>query len=217
MNINIAIDGPSGSGKSTAAKNLADRLRIEYIDTGAMYRAAALKAIETGTEPEDEAIGDMLEGTDIDFSGGRVFLDGSDAEDRIRNLKVSAMASKIAALPSCRKKLVEIQKGIASKKSVVMDGRDIGTNVMPQAKYKFFLTCSIEKRAERRFAELRAKGENVRLEDIAADLKKRDESDTNRELNPLVKAEDATEISTDNIGIDEVTELLMSYIENAGV
>ena len=120
--IRIAIDGPSGSGKSTAAKNLAGLMGIEYIDTGAMYRAVALKAMENGISPENDSITDMLSETDIDFADGRIILDGRDVSGLIRTLEVSAMASRVSGLPGCRKKLVDLQRRIASRKSVVMDG-----------------------------------------------------------------------------------------------
>lgn len=211
--ISIAIDGPSGSGKSTAAKNLAARLGIEYIDTGAMYRAAAYKSIQKGVELEDEAIGKMLEDTEIDFVGGNIYLDGENINGLIRTLEVSAKASDVSALPSCRAKLVDIQRKIAASKSVVMDGRDIASNVLPNASHKFFVTCDLDIRAERRYAELKAKGDEITLEEVKADLAQRDHNDSTRKLNPLRKADDAIEIATDDIGIDEVTELLVSYIE----
>ncbi len=211
--INIAIDGPSGSGKSTAAKNLAARLNIEYIDTGAMYRAVAYKSIQKGVELEDEAIGKMLEDTDIDFVGGNIYLDGENVNGVIRTLEVSAKASTVSALPSCRAKLVDIQRKIAASKSVVMDGRDIASNVLPNASHKFFVTCDLDIRAERRYAELQAKGDSVSLEEVRADLAQRDHNDSTRKLNPLRKADDAIEIATDDISIPEVTELLVSYIE----
>lgn len=211
--INIAIDGPSGSGKSTAAKNLAESLGIEYIDTGAMYRAVAYKALRDGVPAEETAIGEMLADTDIDFSEGRVYLDGENISGGIRALEVSAAASEISKFNSCRSRLVELQRRIAAAKSVVMDGRDIGSNVLPDASYKFFITASIEKRAERRWKELQQKGEDATLEAVKEDLKQRDYNDTHRKLNPLIKTEDAVEIVTDDIGIEEVNELLRSYIK----
>ena len=210
--LRIAIDGPSGSGKSTAAKNLAALLGIEYIDTGAMYRAVALKALRREVPFEDGPIRAMLEETDIDFSGGRILLDGEDVGDGIRTLEVSAGASRVAALESCREKLVEIQRKIAASKSVVMDGRDIGSNVLPDAEFKFFVTASIEARAKRRWAEIGEK-DGVTLEEVEQDLRQRDHNDMTRSLNPLVKAEDAIEISTDEIGIAETAELLCSYVK----
>ncbi len=210
--VRIAIDGPSGSGKSTAARNLAALMGIEYIDTGAMYRAAALKALRTGTAFSNESIGSMLSDTEIDFSDGRILLDGSDVSSDIRTLEVSSAASRVAALGECRSRLVDIQRRIASKKSVVMDGRDIGSNVLPDAEYKFFVTASIEARARRRWEEIGQK-DGVTLEEVKADLMERDHNDMTRELNPLIKAEDAIEISTDSIGITETAELLLSFIK----
>lgn len=210
--ISIAIDGPSGSGKSTAAKNLAGLLGIEYIDTGAMYRAVALKAIEGDVPPENDRITDMLSDTDIDFVNGRIMLDGKDVSSRIRTLEVSAMASKVSALPGCRKKLVDIQRRIASRKSIVMDGRDIGSHVLPDADYKFFITAPLDVRARRRWEEI-GQRDGVTLEEVREDLARRDRLDTTRELDPLVKADDALEISTENIGIDETAGLLRSYIK----
>lgn len=210
--IRIAIDGPSGSGKSTAAKNVAALLGIEYIDTGAMYRATALKAITNGIALEDGPIGEMMDQTDIDFSDGKIYLDGEEVSGKIRTLEVSAGASKVAALASCREKLVGIQRRIAASKSVVMDGRDIGSNVLADAEYKFFVSCSIEARAQRRWAEIGEK-DGVTLEEVKADLAQRDHNDMTRKLNPLRKAPDAIEIVTDNIGIQETAELIRSYIQ----
>ena len=208
----IAIDGPSGSGKSTTAKNIAKELGIEYIDTGAMYRAAALQAKLKNVPMEEEAVSKMLDDTDIDFMDGEIFLDGREVDDQIRNLEISALASQISQLASCRTKLVEIQRRIARAKSVVMDGRDICTNVLPEAEFKFYMTASIDVRAERRFKELQATGHNVSLDEVKADIEKRDHEDMTRELNPLVKAEDAIEISTDDHTIEEMTQLVKSYV-----
>ncbi len=210
--IRIAIDGPSGSGKSTAAKNLAALLGIEYIDTGAMYRAAALKALRNGIPLEDDSVRKMMEQTDIDFSGGSIMLDGENVGQEIRTLEVSSAASKIAALPACRSSLVEIQRSIASRKSVVMDGRDIGSNVLPDAEYKFFVTASIEARAHRRWLEIGEK-DGVTLAEVEEDLRRRDHNDMTRALNPLIKVDDAVEIVTDDIGIEETAELMRSYIK----
>lgn len=213
--LSIAIDGTSGSGKSTAAKNVAKALGIEYIDTGAMYRAAAYKALSLGVSADDEeAVGGMLEDTDIDFVGGNIILDGENVNDRIRTLEISEAASRISKLASCREKLVNIQRKIAAARSVVMDGRDIGTNVLPQASHKFYVTASLEARTERRLKELLEKGENATYESVFQDLKERDHSDMTRKLNPLVRAEDAVFISTDEYGIEETTEKILSYIKS---
>ena len=200
----IAIDGPSGSGKSTTAKNIAKELGIEYIDTGAMYRAAALQAKLKNVPIEENAVSEMLDNTDIDFMDGEIFLDGREVDDQIRNLEISALASQISQLASCRTKLVQIQRRIAKAKSVVMDGRDICTNVLPEAEFKFYMTASIDVRAERRFKELQENGHNVSLDEVKADIEKRDHEDMTRELNPLVKADDAVEISTDGHTVEEI-------------
>lgn len=208
----IAIDGPSGSGKSTTAKNIAKALGIEYIDTGAMYRAAALEAKLKNVPMEEKAVSEMLDRADIDFMEGEIFLDGREVDDQIRTLEISALASQISQLASCRTKLVEIQRRIARAKSIVMDGRDIGTNVLPDAEFKFYLTASLDVRAERRWKEMKAKGEDVSLDAVKEDIRKRDHEDMTRELNPLTKAEDAIEISTDNHSIEEMTALIKSYV-----
>lgn len=211
--ISIAIDGTSGSGKSTAAKNVAAALGIEYIDTGAMYRAVAYKALKNGVPAEDErAVEEMLAHTDIDFAGGNVILDGQNVNERIRTLEISHAASRISQLKSCRQKLVEIQRRIASQKSVVMDGRDIGSNVLPDADYKFYVTASLETRARRRLAELEAKGEQATFEAVLEDLRARDHSDMTRKLNPLVRAEDAVAVNTDDLDIEGTARRLLSYV-----
>ena len=208
----IAIDGPSGSGKSTTAKNIAKELGIEYVDTGAMYRAAALQAKLSSTPLEEEAVDKMLSDVEIDFSDGKIFLNGRDVEDQIRNLEISSLASQISKLKSCRSRLVDIQRRIAASKSIVMDGRDIGSNVLPDARFKFYITASVDIRAERRYRELVEKGQNISLEEVKADLLKRDHEDTTRKLNPLIKAEGAVEISTDEYSMEEMTQLIKSYV-----
>lgn len=212
--LNIAIDGPAGSGKSTAAKNLAEALGIEYIDTGAMYRAVAYKAIESGTAlDDDDAVKDMLKNTEIDFFGGNVYLNGEDVSGKIRQPEISKAASTVSQLAACRSRLAELQRQIASSKSIVMDGRDIGTNVLPNADYKFYVTASPEKRAERRLAELKEKGSEFTFEEVLKDINDRDSKDMNRALNPLKKADDATEIITDDLDIEGTTQKLMGYID----
>lgn len=212
--INIAIDGPASSGKSTAAKNLARLLEIEYIDTGAMYRAVALKALKNGIPlDDDEGIEKMLADSEIDFEGGKIFLDGEDVSSMIRTLECSRAASQVSKLPSCRRTLADLQRGIASRKSIVMDGRDIGTNVLPDAKFKFFMNASAEKRAERRCLELQEKGQEVSYDEVLRDIVDRDREDTTRKLNPLVRADDAVDINTDEIGIEETAEKMLSYIK----
>ena len=210
----IAIDGPSAAGKSTIAKLLAEKLGIDYIDTGAMYRALALKAVRNGVDIEDrEALAAFLAGTDIDVAGTEVLLDGEDVSGLIRTGEISMQASRISAIPSVREKLVAIQRGIGARKSVVMDGRDIGSNVFPGADFKFFITAAPEVRAGRRLKEYEEKGESVPYDTVLADIVKRDWDDMNRPLNPLVQTEDAILIVTDDLGIEEVLEKTINYLQ----
>ena len=210
----IAIDGPSAAGKSTLAKLLANDLGIDYIDTGAMYRAIALKIVRNEIDAQDEkALEKLLSETDIDLDGSKVFLDGEDVSDKIRTNEISMQASRFSSIPAVRQKLVALQRQMGERKSVVMDGRDIGSNVFPNADYKFFVTASPEVRAERRRIELSEKGEDVPFEDLLADIKKRDWDDSHRELNPLIQTEDAIVIVTDNIGIEEMLAQTKKYIQ----
>lgn len=209
----IAIDGPSGAGKSTIAKKLAEALEIDYIDTGAMYRAVGYKMMNEGIGLTDRAaIKNMLDATDIDFRHGETILDGMIISGEIRTPAITRLASDASAFPEVRKKLVAMQREMGERRCVIMDGRDIGTNVFPDAKYKFFLTASVEERARRRWLELKEKGRNLRLEDVAADISERDHNDSSRPLNPLKKAEDAIEIDTTNMDIDEVVRYILNLI-----
>ena len=210
----IAIDGPSGAGKSTIAKAVASRLNIDYIDTGAMYRAVGYKMNKEGVPFEEcSELEQMLSNTDIDVVKGDIILDGKIVNSLIRTPEVSMLASKCSALPLVREKLVEIQRGMGSRKSVIMDGRDIGTNVLKDAEYKVFLTASAEERANRRFKELQEKGENQSYSDVLADIKQRDYNDTTRKLNPLAKAEDAVELNTDGMDIEQVVQAVLDLIK----
>ncbi|MDO4553022.1 MAG: (d)CMP kinase [Bacillota bacterium] len=211
--LRIAIDGPSGAGKSTIARQVAGALGIDYIDTGAMYRAVGYKALREQIPLEDrEALGAMLSATEIDFSGGNTLLDGEVINDKIRTPEVSKMASDISALPEVREKLVALQRQMGSSKSVVMDGRDIGTNVLRDAEYKFFLTASAEERARRRWLELLEKGETVSLEEVQADIAARDHNDSSRPLNPLRRAPDALEIDSSHMSIEQVTAFILRRV-----
>lgn len=212
-NIRIAVDGPGGAGKSTIAKLVAKKLGIEYIDTGAMYRAIGYKAVKSGVDPEDaEAMEKMLKDTTIDFTGGSIFLDGENVDSAIRTPEISMMASKVSQLAPVRAKLVASQREMASSKSVIMDGRDIGTNVMPDAEYKFFMTASAAERAERRYKELIGKGLKADYQEVLDDIEKRDYEDTHRELDPLKPAEDALILDTTGIGIDDVVEMILGEV-----
>ena len=212
--IRIAIDGPGGAGKSTIAKQVARALDIDYIDTGAMYRAVAYKLIRDNIDMHDEAaLAAMLDATDIDFSGGKTILDGEDISDRIRTQEISRKASECSALAPVRAKLVELQKKMGSTKSVIMDGRDIGTVVLKDAELKIYLTASAEERAERRYKELLLKGEDISYEKVLADMQERDYNDMHREITPLRKADDAIEFDTTGMSIDEVTEYILRKVK----
>lgn len=209
----IAIDGPSGAGKSTIAKAVAAKLGIDYIDTGAMYRAIGLKMKRLGIEPvESKELQEMLDSTEIDFHKGDVILDGEIVNDAIRTPEMSMAASACSALAIVRKKLVELQRKMGETKSVIMDGRDICEVVLPDAEYKYYLTASAEIRAKRRTAELLEKGQEVSYEQVLADIKQRDYNDMNRDVTPLRKAADAVEIDSTSQTIDEVVAKICAPI-----
>lgn len=210
----VAVDGPSGAGKSTVAKRLAKELDIDYIDTGAMYRAMALKILQENIDINnmDEVV-KMLESTNVDFSHGQIFLDGKSVSSLIRTPEVTKMASACSAIPKVREKLVALQREMGNKKSVIMDGRDIGTNVFKDSKYKYYITATVDERAERRFRELKMKDPNTDLNQVKKDIEKRDFDDSTRKINPLVKASDAKEVDTTGLGITEVTELILNDIK----
>ena len=210
----IAIDGPSGAGKSTIAKAVAKRLGIDYIDTGAMYRAIGLKMLSEGLAMEEsDALSDMLARTEIDFDRGNVFLDGKIVNDLIRTPKVSKAASDCSALGSVRSKLVELQRKMGHSKSVIMDGRDIGTNVLKDAEYKYFLTATAEERALRRHKEMLEKGQESDLAQVLAQIVERDHNDSTRALNPLRKAEEAEEIDSTHMTIDQVVDYICDKVQ----
>ena len=214
--IRIAIDGPSGAGKSTIAKLLAESLEMDYIDTGAMYRAIGLKMTRNGLTSGEEDLEKrkaLLDDTSIDFDKGVVTLDGEDVSGLIRTPEISQAASNFSKLAEVREKLVGIQREIGHRKSVVMDGRDIGTNVFPDAQYKFFLTATPEERAKRRVLELKERGEDVDYEGTLRDIKERDYNDSHRALNPLRKADDAIEVDTTEMTIEEVVSALKKELE----
>lgn len=209
--IRIAIDGPGGAGKSTIAKLVGDKLGLEYIDTGAMYRAVGLKLNRKGIKPDDLiSISNVLEETTIDFVNGKIILDGDDVSDIIRTQEISKFASIYSQIPEVRSKLVDIQRRIAAGKSVIMDGRDIGTNVLTDAELKVFLTADSMVRARRRYEELRSKGVKANLDDIHEEIKDRDYQDMNRKLNPLVQAEDAIRLDTSDMTIDDVVNTIVA-------
>ena len=208
----IAIDGPSGAGKSTVAKLVSKNLNFEYIDTGAMYRALAYKAYKNNIEICEKKIDEMLSNTKIDYFNNSIFLDNENVEGYIRNENISKLASNISKLNNVRNKMVDLQRFIAKNKNVIMDGRDIGTKVFPDADYKFFITASVEERAKRRYEELIHKGMNVLYDDILSDIKARDENDTTRKISPLKMAEDAIFLDTTKLEINDVVKIIISIV-----
>ena len=210
----IAIDGPAGAGKSTIAKLIAKQLGLVYIDTGAMYRAVGLKAKRNNIAcSEQEKIEEMLKNTEVELKNENgataVYLDGENVSTEIRLPEISRMASDISAVPVVRYVMVEMQRSMANKTDTILDGRDIGTFVLPNADVKIFLTASVEERAERRYKELIARGENVKREDVRSDIEKRDYNDSHRAIAPLKPAEDTTGMT-----IDQVCEKIISLVRN---
>ena len=214
MAINIAIDGPSASGKSTIAKELCKELEYKHLDTGAMYRCVALKVVRTGTDyTKDEPMKELLENIAIDFTPeGGVLLDGEDVSKAIRTDEISMMASNVSTRKIVRKHLVAMQQEIAKDKGYVMDGRDIGTVVLPDAEVKIFLVASVETRARRRYLENQKRGIKCNLRELKEELVERDYQDTHRKESPLKKAPDAIEIDTSEMSIDEVTDAVLNIV-----
>ena len=213
MKKTVAIDGPAGAGKSTIAKLVAEKLGYIYIDTGAMYRAVAWKVLDTSVETTDEAIIRTAEKLDVRLrivgDAVRVFADDTDVTEAIRTPEVTALVSKVAQLGPVRSKMVELQRGMAKDGGVVMDGRDIASNVLPNADVKIFLTASIEERALRRWKEMKAKGYEEPMEKLAAEIAARDKADSERAISPLVRVPEATLLDTTGMTIDEVVQKVM--------
>ena len=220
MSINVAIDGPAGAGKSTIAKLIAKKMGYIYVDTGAMYRAMALYFIRNGIKAEDtQKVSEKCKDADISiaYRDGEhvVLLDDENVNGLIRTEEVGNMASATSANKNVRQKLVELQKKLAANEDVVMDGRDIGTVVLPNADVKIYLTASSSVRAKRRYDELIAKGEKADLATIEADIIERDNRDMTREISPLRQADDAVLVDSSYMTIDEVVQTVVSLIENA--
>lgn len=211
----IAIDGPGGAGKSTIARLLAEELGYLHLDTGAMYRAVTLAALNKNIDfNDDNALTETAEEIEIDFNeDGEIFLNGENVSSEIRSQAVNENVSKTAAVKGVRETLVKKQKKLAEEHKVVMDGRDITTVVLPNADHKFFLTASLEERARRRFEEMKRKDMEVSLEDIKENIKNRDKLDSERKHSPLKKADDAVEIDSTELSIEEVVEKIKSFIK----
>lgn len=214
--LQIAIDGPAGAGKSTIARTIAEKLGFYYLDTGAMYRAVAFKALESGISLNDEnAVTALARRLDIqlDHSDNKsVFCDGVDITAKIRDVEVNRAVSMVASYPGVRERLVELQRLEAKKGDVVMDGRDIGTHVLPEAKFKIFLTASADERARRRYLEMSKENKKVSFEEVLADMEKRDASDSQRKYAPLMAAQDAVMIDTTGLSLQEVVEKIIKLI-----
>ncbi len=210
----IAIDGPAGAGKSTVAQKLAARLGLTYVDSGATYRAAALRVLASGVSPDDEpAVAVAIAGADIrflaDWPHSRVLLDGQDVTAKIRTPEVTLAAAKVSRLPEVRKKLVSLQRTFAEGRGVVMEGRDIGTKVFPDSSLKIFLKADPGERARRRLKQEQEEGRKATLEQTAYEIGRRDQLDAERKISPLVAAPDACEIDSTHLAADEVVERIL--------
>ncbi|MCD4712393.1 MAG: (d)CMP kinase [Clostridiales bacterium] len=213
--IQIAIDGPAGSGKSTVAKEIANRLNILYLDTGAMYRAVTYIVLSRGQSAQDsEVLKNVVDQIEMELTPNHVFVNGKDISDAIRTPNVSQNVSFVAMDAYVREKMVELQKKIAGDQSVVMDGRDIATHVLPDADFKFFLVASSEERAKRRQSELSQKGYDIPLETLIDEIDKRDKLDSEREVSPLRQADDAIRVDTTKMTIEEVIGFILERIDS---
>jgi CMP/dCMP kinase len=216
----IAIDGPVGAGKSTVADRLARALGFEYVNTGAMYRAVAVAARAAGIDADDpeaeRKLDALLAGTRIDFSDGRISLDGRDISAEIGSPEIGESASRLSTLGVVRARMRDLQRAAGARGGVVMEGRDIGTAVFPDAEFKFFLDASPEVRAERRWRELAARGVKITREEVLAQLRERDRRDRERELAPLIPAPDAIVIDASRLSVDEVVAMMAQHIKARG-
>lgn len=222
MSFNIAIDGPAGAGKSTIAKKLAKKISFIYVDTGAMYRAMGYYFLQHGIQAEEEekikeACNDISVALAYENGVQKVLLNGEDISGKIRQEEVGNMASATSGYGFVREKLLSLQQDMAAKHNVIMDGRDIGTCVLPNAQLKIFLTASVEVRAKRRYDELVEKGEHCNLAEIEKDISERDYRDMHREIAPLKAAEDAVMLDSSNLNIDEVVEVIYEQAKKAGL
>lgn len=210
----IAIDGPAGAGKSTVARKLAERLGLEYVDSGATYRAAALRVLESQVSPEDvSGVIELIARTAIGFktngTRSQVLLDAEDVTEKIRTPPVTLAAAQVSRLPEVRQKLIQLQRSLAQGRGVVMEGRDIGTVVFPQAPLKIFLKADPEERARRRLGDEEKRGREATLEQTAYEIGRRDQLDAERKISPLVPAADAFEIDSTHLNADQVVERIL--------
>lgn len=216
MKISVAIDGPAGAGKSTIAKLVGKKFNLMYINTGAMYRAVALLAKRNNIETTNiDSLTTMIDSMEMHFENDDLILDGTNIQNEITLPEISEIVSNYASIPEVRSKLVTLQRKMSEKYNVIMDGRDIGTVVLKDSKFKFFLTATPEERARRRYTELINRGLDVDYNKLLEDIIKRDHIDSTRAVDPLRKADDAIEIDSSNYNIDEVTEIICNFIENA--
>lgn len=214
MRLVVAIDGPAGAGKSTIAKIVAERFDLMYINTGAMYRAVTYVAMNEGVSTkEHEKLKEIISKMEMHFENDDLYLNGENINDRLTMPDIASNVSDYAAISVVRELLVELQRKMAEKYNVIMDGRDIGTHVLPGADFKFYLTATPEERAKRRYDEFISKNLDVKYENILEDIKQRDYLDMNRELNPLKKADDAIEVDTTGLDINGVVNVISGYLE----
>ncbi len=214
----IALDGPAGAGKSTVAKAIAKEMKIVYLDTGAMYRAVALYMVRQGILPEDigaveKALQDVVLSIEYDSGVQKIYLCGEDVSQAIRENQISAAASAFSAIPAVRLFLVQMQRKMAAESDCVLDGRDIGTFVLPNADFKFYLTADAAERAKRRAAELAARGEKAEVKEIQKEIEARDYADSHREFAPLRKAEDAVLVDSTHLSAQQVTDFIINKIK----
>ena len=214
MGFIVAVDGPAGSGKSTISKVVAEKFNLTYLDTGAMYRMIAFKSLKDGINLDDiDEVVKLLEDVNIDMKDGKFYVDGTDVSAEIRTPEITGIVSKVAAIKEVRVKLVDLQRKISHGKNVILDGRDIGTVVFPNANLKVFLVASPEERAKRRVLDFKNKGIEEKFEDVLSEIIRRDEFDSNRKESPLKKADDAIEIDTSFMNIDEVVGAISKLVE----
>ncbi|WP_101772927.1 (d)CMP kinase [Peptostreptococcus faecalis] len=213
-NLIIAIDGPAGAGKSTISRLISKKLGINYIDTGAMYRALTLKCISEGVDiSQTDKVIELCKNVEIDFIDNSIYLDGENVDNKIRSSEINLNVSNVAKIKEVREMMVKKQREIGMRSDVILDGRDVGTHIFPNTKFKFFLNASPEERGRRRYEEIKDKEKNITLKEIISGIKRRDDIDSSREVSPLVKAGDAHEIDSTNMSIEEVVDYIVNEVK----